>query len=337
MRPLAASLLLFTAAALTAAQTPTFSHAQLTTAPAANLAAQLQTAENSSGPRWWGYSVMGMPQHSRDCGDTAYLETGNSRIREDGDTPLQSRPLLIMLRLENGTVDKVRSFDATCTLDAGGLPVTWLTGADAAQSARLLQGLAQAGNASATAPLALSAGDAAGQALEGLASGSAPEKVREQAVFWLGAARGPAGFSALQRLERSPDLSPALRRRLVFAFSVSHEPEAVDEMIRMAKTDPSPEVRGQALFWLGQKAGQKAAGAIADAVQNDPDTQVKERAVFGLSQLPHGDGVPLLIHVAESNSNPAVRKRAMFWLGQSKDPRALAFFEKILLGPASRP
>jgi len=25
-----------------------------------------------------------------------------------------------------------------------------------------------------------------------------------------------------------------------------------------------------------------------------------------------------------------VRKQAMFWLGQSDDPRALAFFEKIL-------
>jgi hypothetical protein len=25
-----------------------------------------------------------------------------------------------------------------------------------------------------------------------------------------------------------------------------------------------------------------------------------------------------------------VRKQAMFWLGQSKDPRALAFFEQIL-------
>jgi hypothetical protein len=25
-----------------------------------------------------------------------------------------------------------------------------------------------------------------------------------------------------------------------------------------------------------------------------------------------------------------VRKQAMFWLGQSQDPRALAFFEKIL-------
>ena len=37
-----------------------------------------------------------------------------------------------------------------------------------------------------------------------------------------------------------------------------------------------------------------------------------------------------MIQAARANQNPAVRKQAMFWLGQSKDPRALAFFEEIL-------
>ena len=37
-----------------------------------------------------------------------------------------------------------------------------------------------------------------------------------------------------------------------------------------------------------------------------------------------------LIEVAQTNHNREVRKQAMFWLGQSNDPRALAFFEKVL-------
>jgi HEAT repeat protein len=53
--------------------------------------------------------------------------------------------------------------------------------------------------------------------------------------------------------------------------------------------------------------------------------------VFALSQLPKDEGVPKLIQVAENNRNPEVRKQAMFWLGQSQDPRALGFFEKVLL------
>jgi hypothetical protein len=46
--------------------------------------------------------------------------------------------------------------------------------------------------------------------------------------------------------------------------------------------------------------------------------------------MPQDEGVPKLIEVATTNHNPEVRKQAMFWLGQSNDPRALAFFEKVL-------
>lgn len=42
------------------------------------------------------------------------------------------------------------------------------------------------------------------------------------------------------------------------------------------------------------------------------------------------EGVSLLIQQARTNKNPAVRKQAMFWPGQSKDPRALKFFEEVL-------
>jgi HEAT repeat protein len=117
---------------------------------------------------------------------------------------------------------------------------------------------------------------------------------------------------------------------VAFALYVSQESTAVDEMIRMAHEDESGHVRGQALFWLAQKAGNKAARAISGAIENDPETDVKKKAVFALSQLPKDEGVPKLIEVAQSNRNPEVRKQAMFWLGQSNDPRALQFFEKVL-------
>ena len=40
--------------------------------------------------------------------------------------------------------------------------------------------------------------------------------------------------------------------------------------------------------------------------------------------------MPKLMDVAR-NRNQEVRKEAMFWLGQSHDPRAVKFFEDILL------
>jgi len=101
-------------------------------------------------------------------------------------------------------------------------------------------------------------------------------------------------------------------------------------LVALARDDQRANVRNQALFWLGQRAGQEAVATITNAINNDPETEVKKRAVFALSRMPKDEGVPLLINVARTNRNPEVRKQAMFWLGQSRDPRAVSFFEEIL-------
>ncbi len=114
------------------------------------------------------------------------------------------------------------------------------------------------------------------------------------------------------------------------SIAMHADPTALDAMIEVARAGSTAHARGQALFWLAQRAGDEAVGAISEALARDPDTDVKKRAVFALSQLPKSEGVPKLIDVARLHSNPAVRRQAMFWLGQSRDPRALAFFQEIL-------
>jgi hypothetical protein len=129
-------------------------------------------------------------------------------------------------------------------------------------------------------------------------------------------------------------MAPASTRRLndsaVTVIALTRGDQALNELLTLARDGATAQVKGNALFWLAQRAGQKAIGTITAAIENDPDTKVKEKAVFALSQLPKDEGVPLLIQQARTNKNPAVRKQAMFWLGQSKDPRALKFFEEIL-------
>jgi hypothetical protein len=114
------------------------------------------------------------------------------------------------------------------------------------------------------------------------------------------------------------------------ALAMHQEPSALERLIVAARDGSTSHMRGQALFWLAQRAGDKAVGVISEAITRDPETDVKRRAVFALSQLPKDQGVPLLIQVARTNANPAVRKQAIFWLGQSRDARALRFFEEIL-------
>jgi hypothetical protein len=147
---------------------------------------------------------------------------------------------------------------------------------------------------------------------------------------WLTDVPGAASVSYLEKLIASS----ASDRRLdsaLFAISQHDVPEALDALVRLAKSDPSAHTRGQALFWLAQKAGQRAASTIQNAIENDPDTGVKKRAVFALSQLPKDEAVPKLIEIARNQKNREVQKQAFFWLGQTHDPRALAFFEQVLI------
>jgi HEAT repeat protein len=124
--------------------------------------------------------------------------------------------------------------------------------------------------------------------------------------------------------------SGALHQSAVSALALHPGDAALRSLIRFAREDQRARVRSQAIFWLGQRAGDEATKTIGDAIDNDPELEVKRRAVFALSQLPRGEGVPLLMALARTHRQPDIRRQAMFWLGQSKDPRAVDFFEQIL-------
>jgi hypothetical protein len=149
-------------------------------------------------------------------------------------------------------------------------------------------------------------------------------------VTWLTGVTPAESVSFLAALTADRTGSRRAVKGALAAIAQHGTPEALDSLLRLAREAPDARLRGDALFWVAQRAGDRAAAAITDAIANDPETDVRKRAVFALSQLPAGEGVPRLIEVARTNRNPAVRKQAMFWLGQSKDPRALAFFEEIL-------
>jgi HEAT repeat protein len=337
---------------------PNIQNSRLNQQPiAGSLAAQLKdwTAQVTT-PQWLGYSVPEVGgkrgvccvgnDWNGDCG-TCRLENehGVNITRNDTNTNATvmlegSREIAILFRAENRQITKIRVASTECTLDAGGLPFLWLTNVKPAESVALLTTFVRNERSDfrdsddrhghqALSAIALHADDSAEAALESFVRPDSPDELRKQTAFWLGEARGKAGFLALQKMGKA-DPSSDVRAHVTFALSVSKEPGAVDEMIRMAHDDESTHVRGQALFWLAQKAGKKEAAAITNAIENDPDTEVKKKAVFALSQMPKDEGVPKLIEVAQNNRNPVVRKQAMFWLGQSNDPRALAFFEKVL-------
>ncbi len=240
----------------------------------------------------------------------------------------------IFYRVENGEIAKVRSYSMECVLEANGAAVTWIDGVDPRRSVALLASLIATPSHhsdNVMSALALHADPSATTELERmLKSADATDETRGHAAFWLGQTRGRRGFEDVLAIARSQSSSQRLREKAVFALSQSQEPEAIDELIKLAKNDPTAHVRGQALFWLSQKAGKKAAGAVREAVDDDPDQGVREKAVFAISQLPNDQSVPMLAELMKTHRDPGVRKKAAFWLGQKNDPRALAAIEDIL-------
>jgi rRNA maturation protein Rpf1 len=313
--------------------------------------------KEQTGPAWMGYAVSAVEGNHRICCYSSEdrhkpdsLRRGQCKLEghdegmnihsnsddDDGDGPTH---VLVLYRVEDKTVGKIRVFTEDCELDAGGLPVFWLTEVKPRESIDLLATFVndtdektKAGrkmSESAIAAIAFHAEPAADRALEKFVDAKRPEAVRKDTAFWLGNLRGQKGYEVLRRQVRE-DPSDKIREHCTFALHLSKVPEAINAMIDAARTDKSTHVRGQALFWLSQKAGDRASKAISDAIENDPETDVKKKAVFALSQLPKDEGIPKLVRVARVNRNKEVRKDAMFWLGQSNDPRALAFFEEVL-------
>ena len=352
-----AAVLLLVSVSAAFAQQPRIANAKLQSRSAGSgLDSAVQSILGSqSAPAWIGYSVPIVAGEHQNCCWTngsmngCALEPGRSEnttlvngTAVSGNRTVQlegATHLFVLLRAEANKIGKVRTFTPDCDLDAGGLTLYWLSDVKAADSVRYLSGLAKnAGvtreeerrNESAVSALALHADPSADNALEALAGASQPEALRRKAIFWLGNARGRRGYEVVSRIVRE-DSNDKIREHAVFALTQNKDPGAIPAVVRVAREDKAPRVRGQALFWLAQRAGKKVAESeLSHAIENDPETEVKKKAVFGLTQIPENEGIPILIQVARDNKNPAVRKQAMFWLGQSKDPRALSFFEQVL-------
>jgi HEAT repeat protein len=297
-----------------------------------SLQAKLDELSRSAEPLWAGYEIAAIRasgrHHGGGCG-IQYLEDGRYAGAESTASPAPPTVSYIFLRLANRAISKVEVADQGCQIDAGGMPVVWLTGVKQEDSIAALRGIAERENSdSALMAIGLHESPTATRVLAELASARQNPRFREKASFWLANERAAEGWPALQQLARDSDAR--FREKITFQLTLVADSRAVDELIRMAESDSDAQVRSQAMFWLAQKAGEKAAGFLASAAQNDPEVEVKKKAVFGLSQLPKDEGIPRLIHVAETNSDREVRKQAIFWLGQSADPRALKYLEQVL-------
>jgi HEAT repeat protein len=337
LRVFVATTVLFGAPVLFSQQ-PTVVHGQVTTETAdRGLNVTLDSLKQQNGAGWVGYSISVTNKFSSGWNSSriAYLEGNGDSVVSDSEGSNQSSDhAVILLRVADGAVMKVRVEDPERQLDAGGLRFVWVNGVKADDSVRVLADLARQGDArhlrdGAVFAISLHQTNSATIALVNLAGAGNDLGLREKAAFWLANQRGHDGFAAIQRLARE-DSDPKFREKLAFDLTLSKDPEALNEIIRMAHEDTSPQVRKQAQFWMATKGGKRVTEELRTLATNDPNDQIRKSAVFALSRLPGDEAATQLIAVADSSKDPIVRRQAIFWLGQSNDPRALDYLTKLL-------
>ncbi|MDQ6827769.1 MAG: HEAT repeat domain-containing protein, partial [Gemmatimonadota bacterium] len=88
-------------------------------------------------------------------------------------------------------------------------------------------------------------------------------QARNQALFWA----GQSGVS-LADLTKTYDAidERRVKEHLIFVLSQRSEPEAVDKLMAIARTDADREMRKKALFWLGQKNDPRVTKMLTDMI-----------------------------------------------------------------------
>jgi hypothetical protein len=278
-------------------------------------------------PAWIMYDVPAVRNSSLSCEYVrdGYSSSGVIHLEPPGRA-------VILFRVEGNTVGRIRSLSPDCEIDAGGLPVHWLTDVEPAQSVVLLASYVpqrELDSNGAVTAIAAHADASADAALDRLLAATQPEWLRRSAASLMASQRGRHGVEAAKALIAN-DASDNVRQSAINGLARNKEPEALDLLIATARTDRNAHVRAQAISALNRKPGQPALDAIQYAISNDTDVTVRRRAVDALGSLPDGAGIPLLIQLVKTSKDAEVRKQAMNKLEGSHDARAQAFFEEVL-------
>jgi HEAT repeats len=176
--------------------------------------------------------------------------------------------MVVLFRIAERRVDRVRVFSEDCRLDAGGRPVKWLENVRPAESIALLESLVAADSGdrvSNSALMAISqhADPSAIETLLRMARTNSEPRARGEALFWLAQRAGDKVAAAIrERIDQDPDTD--VKKKAVFALSQLPRDQGVPLLIQVARTNKTPEVRRQAMFWLGQSKDPRAVEFFAE-------------------------------------------------------------------------
>jgi hypothetical protein len=325
------------------------------TRPATAIAPEVTALGGGSDPVWIGWRVPAVDGDRDRCAWNSFSD--GTILRGDfldagmAGTPrpqVQAPPgpvameggtqIVVLLRVVDRKIERLRTVGDDCPLDAGGRSVYWLSGVTPAESLKYLDGLMRQDDMppasqrtlvnNAVAAIA-SHRDAGADAILDRLVADRDADMRRLAAQRLGSDRGAHGFEVLRRLVAS-ETAADMRLSFVRALGQTRQPQTADALLALARGDADPKVRAEAASLYPQRAGVAGIDATLAIANTDPEDSVKTRAVQGLSRLPADAIVPKLIDLARTSKSLPVRKQAVSVLAATKDPRAINFLAEIV-------
>ncbi|HEV3139265.1 MAG TPA: HEAT repeat domain-containing protein [Vicinamibacterales bacterium] len=251
------------------------------------LAREVRAVAARGGASWIGYRMpmIAGPRHmccydsisdAGTCCGMCRLENGSGVTMTTGD--MQGRngsritlepptEFLILARVENGAVMRLRTFTPDCDVDAGGMSLTWISDVRPEDSVAWLSDLIKAAGSErektsrvgdpALAALSMHTAPGALSALIRFAKEAETTRLRGQALFWLAQRAGEQAMTTIANaITNDPDTE--VKKKAVFALSQLPKDEGIPKLIEVARTNRNPQVRKQAYFWLGQTHDPRA-------------------------------------------------------------------------------
>ena len=201
-------------ASAAAAQTPRLSNGRIETRTvSAGVAKDLPAlAATLSEPTWVGYTqplVDGNHEMCDDWNDGVRYSSSTEAIRlEPADF------FFVMFRVEDQVITRIRTYSASCPLDAGGKPVYWFNNVTVDASISYLktfigQNATRRLNDSAVTAIALTDGQRALDELMAMARDGATLSVKGNGLFWLAQRAGQKAVGTIAAaIENDPDTEP---------------------------------------------------------------------------------------------------------------------------------
>jgi hypothetical protein len=190
------------------------------------------------------------------CGNGRWISTsddGGRGWRSDCDCSCEEGPVRVEMRVRGGEIRDIDTEVAGSWRDRSER-ITDLGFVDPEAAVELLFHIAETADEDvaedAIFPATIARGVEVWPRLLEIAKGDAHRDVRRQAIFWLGQEASERATEGLTSIIESDD-EIEVREHAIFALS--QQRGAVDELIRIARTNREPKLKKQAIFWLGQQ------------------------------------------------------------------------------------